>query len=81
MIVATTNSVYVIDTENKTWARTENNGDHGPNPLRTESGEYILIPFTPKVGERLVLICPAINPKALYREISTSEIVRITDAQ
>jgi hypothetical protein len=64
----TSGSVYIIDTENKTWERRR-----GPNAeiLRTDSGEYTSLDTS---GGYIEMICPPINPP-FPRYISSTNIV------
>lgn len=78
MILTTENSVYVIDEDNFTWSRAQNNGDHNPiAPLRTESGTYTKLVGKPVIGERFSLICPPFKAGSTFRLITTSPVVSI----
>ncbi len=74
IITTETGSVYKIDTEKKTWERIEVTCDSGY--IRTKDGTYNEITKI-AIGERLIMICPAIVPNMDGRLISTSSIVSI----
>jgi len=72
--VTTTNSIYLIDTDAKTWARVPTDQ---PSTLRTEHGVYVEI-LSCVVGKGLLMICPPINPPH-HRVIWTSDITSIEE--
>lgn len=74
-IVTESGSIYIVDYGSKTWKRSR--GD-GANTMRTERGEFNEIYFTRIAGEdreSIVLICPPLNPEAIYREITSTPII------
>ena len=75
--VRTENSLWLVDTSDKTWKRVENNGDVSPYPLRTNSGTYLKV-SDPVIGQRLHLLCEPFVEGASARFILTSPILNFT---
>jgi hypothetical protein len=78
--VTTTNSVYLIDLDAKTWERISHMPSTVPGvrddaPLRTEHGVFVEI-MSCTIGKGLLMICPPINPP-YHRVIWTSDITAI----
>ena len=75
MIIKTIHGTkFLIDTQCKTWARTDKTGDSGH--LRDEFGVYIEM-NPPVLGESLTLFCPPRIEGAAGRLIITSPIAEI----
>ena len=77
MIVTTVSgSKYQIGLDTKTWKRIATGPESGH--IRTDSGTFHGVP-KPRIGQRLTLIGPPLNPKADARIIQTSPVIHIEE--
>lgn len=74
MVVITTESgsVYMIDTERRTWSRVKG---RLASPIRVESGEYQ--EYSAVVGSCMIIVCPSLTEGYTHRVITTSPVVSI----
>lgn len=69
-------SLYMIEPEDKTWARLEKTENSGT--LRTDGGILSSIPVI-KLDEPMILLGPPIHPWTWGRIIMTTPVVEITE--
>lgn len=75
-----TGSIYIIDTELKTWKKERMPVIEGPMPLRSQSGVYIEIDEV-AVGKPITMLGKPLNKKATFRLIKTSFVIKLEKAE
>lgn len=73
-----TGSIYVIDTEEKTWHKERQPNYTGLLPLRTKSGVFKTIGAI-RVGMPITMTGKPIDPEATFRLITTSFVVELEE--
>lgn len=71
-----TGSVYVIDTETKTWHKERKPQYEGLLPLRTSSGVFETINAI-QIGMPITMTGKPLDPDATFRLITTSFVVAL----
>jgi len=71
-----TGSVYLIDTELKTWKKERMPLAEGPMPLRSQSGVYVKIDEI-VVGKSIAMLGKPLDKRATFRMIQTSYVVKL----
>lgn len=75
-----TGSIYIIDTELKTWKKERMPVIEGPRPLRSQSGVYSEIDEV-AVGKPITMIGKPLNKKTTLRLIKTSFVIKLEKAE
>jgi len=71
-----TGSIYVIDTELKTWKKERMPLIEGAMPLRSQSGVYSKIDEV-AVGKSITMLGKPLDKKATFRLIQTSYVIKL----
>ncbi len=69
-----TGSIYIIDTEQKTWRKERMPTIEGPIPLRSQSGLYTEIGEI-EVGRPITMMGKPLDKNATFRMIQTSYVI------
>jgi len=75
-----TGSIYIIDTELKTWKKERMPLIEGPMPLRSQSGVYHRIDEV-AVGKPITMIGKPLDKSADYRLIETSFVIKLEEGE